>query len=709
MNGWFRDFFKEELKPYPGRAALVARMVIASTLVMLISMIFRMPYGTYAAIYAITISRESPQTTVKAVKTILIAFLFAAADVLIGATFFLEDPLWRLVWVLGMFFTMFYGLSALSNYAAASRFGYLVVITTPLWDRHISANDRVEGTLWAVYAISISSVITALLEIVFAQFKQADDLNQGIKERLTSVEEVLALLAAARAVDSPTANKVTRLSTVGTSTLRRLLERSTHTAQYREQMGAVVALVGRLVDLAANLTYSDRPLSDDDHARFGRLGEQMSKLRTALQNGRTPLGIKIESNAASAAPFLREMETTAALIPEVFAGSISTRVYAAPPEGHEPAPGLLVPDALTNPEHIKFALKGGLAAGLCYITYNLLFWPGISTAVTTCLLTALTTIGASHQKQTLRFAGTLVGAAIAMGAQIFILPYIDSIGGFTLLFASVISLAAWVATSSTRLSYAGVQVAVAFCLINLEEFRIQTSLALARDRVVGILLGLFMMWLVFDRLWGSPAGVQMKNTFVSTLRLLAAFVREPVSADRKVAVERSYSLRETINKNFDKVRSLADGALFEFGTSRPQNLALREHIREWQPRLRTFFVMRIALLKYRLRLPGFELPEAMEVAQKEFDEQLANVLERMAERIEGKAEESENKVEDLFERLQETACNFPEGSRELQTFLLLAQRSEQLIRELDKEIARSSAASQSTGLLPFTSGLDAPA
>jgi hypothetical protein len=32
-----------------------------------------------------------------------------------------------------------------------------------------------------------------------------------------------------------------------------------------------------------------------------------------------------------------------------------------------------------------------------------------------------------------------------------------------------------------------------------------------RDRFVGILLGLFMMWLVLDQSWGVPAGVEMKE------------------------------------------------------------------------------------------------------------------------------------------------------------------------------------------------------
>src|SRR5215813_4312347 len=101
---WFRRFLKEELAPYPGRTALVARIVIATTLVMVINMTFRIPYGAYGAAYALTISRENPQTTVKAVKTIVIAFLVGGSYILVGATLFIGDPMLRLVWVIGTFF-----------------------------------------------------------------------------------------------------------------------------------------------------------------------------------------------------------------------------------------------------------------------------------------------------------------------------------------------------------------------------------------------------------------------------------------------------------------------------------------------------------------------------------------------------------------------------------------------------------------------------
>jgi multidrug resistance protein MdtO len=143
------------------------------------------------------------------------------------------------------------------------------------------------------------------------------------------------------------------------------------------------------------------------------------------------------------------------------------------------------------------------------------------------------------------------------------------------------------ADSTHWLSYFGLQVALAFYLINLQEFAIQTSLAVARDRVVGVLVGLFVMWLVFDQLWGPSAAAEMKHAFISTLRLLSQFIREPLSKDLIVAVERSFSLRETINNSFDQVRALADGVLFEFGPSRQHDLALRSRIYRLQPLLRS--------------------------------------------------------------------------------------------------------------------------
>jgi multidrug resistance protein MdtO len=392
-------------------------------------------------------------------------------------------------------------------------------------------------------------------------------------------------------------------------------------------------------------------------------------------------------------PLLREMEKTVLFIPQVFSRNGSMSDLGLSPSDDKRPSTFLAPDALSNLDHLRFGLKGGLAASLCYIIYNAIAWPGISTAVTTCLLTALSTVGVSRQKQILRFAGAIVGGfLLGMGAQIVILPYLDSIAGFTVLFVAVSAVGAWFATSSPRLAYFGVQMIVAFYLINLQEFKEQISLGIARDRVVGILLGLFIMWVVFDKLWPTLAAVEMKKAYISNLRALAEFERQPIAGERKVAIERSYSLRETINSNFEKVRSLGDGLLFEFGPSRQKDLALLGQIREWQPQLRMLILTRITLYKYRLQLPGFELPLEVRALQTAFDGRLAAILEQMANRLENTAPQEDHDFRNAFEHLESAvrACCM-EGSHqprtiELETFLSLSRTAEGLVISLANEI-----------------------
>src|SRR5246127_3154940 len=233
---WFGDFLKEELAPYPGREAVVTRAVLAATIVMILTMVFRMPYGAYAALYAVTISRENPQATIKEVRTIIVAFALCVLYILAGAMFFLADPELRLFWIIVTLFLMFYALRVVTNHTAAVRFGYLIVVTIPLWDQHTTAENRVEGTLWAFASISLASIVTALTEVAFAEFSRRDDLLQSIAGRFAAVEELLECYVGSRPVDSKTEKHITRLAIVGTSRLRRFLKRSSCAPHYAEQM-----------------------------------------------------------------------------------------------------------------------------------------------------------------------------------------------------------------------------------------------------------------------------------------------------------------------------------------------------------------------------------------------------------------------------------------------------------------------------------------
>ena len=690
---WLRDFLREELAPYPGRGALVARMVVAASIVMLVNMTFKIPYGAYAAIYALTTSRENPDATLKSVKTSVLWFVVAAAYVLVGAILFSGEPVLRVVWVLASLFLIFFLLSAVTNHLAAVRFGYLVGITLTLWDSEIRAEQKVVGTLWAIASFSLANIIIAMVELIYVRLHPVDQITSALVERLQCTVSLLRSLAAS-AKDEASELRITQLATLGTSRMRRELLRSGYSQDTNQQQGAIIALVGRLVDLGANLVYFSAETSDAVHHRFNHLADRIESLSNSGFGEPPSFQQEFPGEPAppGTPPLLLEMERTISVIAELLRGSDSRGGYNMPSATLEPSKHFFVLDAFSNPDHIRFGIRGGLAASLCYLTYNLIAWPGISTAITTCILTALTTVGASRQKQVLRFAGALVGGVIlGFGAQMFVLPGIDSVAGFLLLFLAITIPAAWIAASGPRLSYFGVQVALAFYLMNLQEFKFQVSLAVARDRLAGILLGLLAMWLVFDQLWGASAMVEMERTFISTVRLLGRLMRAPISLDPGVAIGEIDSLRETVNTNFDRLRQQADAVMLEFGPFRERNLALRAQILRWQLQLRILFIVRIALLKYRLRFPGFEVPERILQAQQAVDIQVAKRLDDMADHLSGRDATSERSLEPLLLPLEmsiQEMCpsELPDCLPAVRSLLPLCRKVDSILSYLEHDI-----------------------
>jgi hypothetical protein len=99
-------------------------------------------------------------------------------------------------------FVMFFSLSAMTNYAASARFGHLLIITIPLWDRQIRRAQ--DGTnLVGLRCISLSSLITVLIELAYAQLHRKDDLLHRTAERLAVVEERLVpMLRPVRSIKS---------------------------------------------------------------------------------------------------------------------------------------------------------------------------------------------------------------------------------------------------------------------------------------------------------------------------------------------------------------------------------------------------------------------------------------------------------------------------------------------------------------------------
>jgi len=639
-GAWFWQFLKTELAPYPGRAWVVGRITIAATIVMVWVMTFTIPFGYIAAINTFFLSRENPTATLRDGITAVVVTALGTAYAIVGIMTLVDDPLTHFLWIAISLFLAFYLIRIIPNYLAAASFGFTLAGAIPLWDQpFLSVNVRTENTLWFAGALAVGATVTVAVEYVFRRVHPITDLTQGIESRLGAVEDLLRQIAAGLPVSGKVEKEISLYAALGTSRLRLQLFRSGYPRELTAKMTAATALLGRLIDLAASLRIvrSTQAMGPGavDRDRCLRLANEISNLRRDLHQGQWPRATGVFSQPeGSDLPILPEMERTVALIPQAFWGAKSLEEQLVPAPPAKLHSRLFVPDAFSNLDHLKFAVRGTLATLLAYVVYQAVDWRGLSTAIPTCMITALSTTGASRQKQFLRLGGVIIGGfVLGMGAQVSVLPDLDSIAGFTLLFAAVTAISAWIATATPRLSYLGVQMALAFYLINLQEFAAQTSLAIARDRVVGVLLALVSMWLVFDRLWVRDAFEEMQSLFSRNLRLLAELF-EPLGKDvREKVAKRVTQLRDQINAGFSAFKEQADAVVFEFGRSRQRKLRIRDDFRRWQPTLQILLEMQITFLQYRSDF--CELPQIAE-AQAAFEENMAIIVRTMSDDVAGK-------------------------------------------------------------------------
>lgn len=633
---WFPEFLLHELAPYPGRWSVVARMTIAAVLTMLVIVTFKIPYGAIGVNCAFILSRENLRSTAKSGFYFILAFAAWVVLLPVGARMFASVPLTHFVWEAVTVFVCFFLLKTLAYFPLATGVVVVGTATLTIWYLPGPAELNTELTLWQILATAVGALITLVVEVVFRYFAPENRLSDGIAERLRSIEALLTTFSGNSTNAASAARSITQYAMAGTSMLRREVARSHLSALERSKMSALIGLVSRSIDISAALVADNQESEPFSRERTEALEVRISRLRQNIQNGGSFKGPQWVAPVGRESVQFSELEETIRLMESVLETNTSLGSDSAPYQETRSANRLFVSDAFTNPEYLRFAVAGTAASMLCYVIYVGLNWPGISTAVTTCALTALSDVGSSRQKQLLRITGAAIGGFVfGLGSQIFILPYLDSIVGLTILFACVTGIAAYVATSSPRLSYVGLQMAFSYYLINVTSFDISLDLTIGRDRAIGVLLGIASMWFVFERLYPRPAAVQMVRLFARSARLLAT-LNSVAPSDSGIG--RIRTLRDEVNDVFASVNAEADAVLFESGERRAAFLAGRDRVRRWLSSLRTLYLLELPLLPFRPSGEGKERSPVDRPGDAQLLLRLSGPLTRIAEHLENEVD-----------------------------------------------------------------------
>ena len=527
----FGRFIWEELKPFPGREHAVMRLVVATVVTLIISETLRIPNPAFSAYLVFFVANEDGISSIK-LGLAAMAGLTVALIMATGVNIcFMDAPWFRLPAT----FLLIAGAVWLSRTLVVAALGRMMAVILVLYlslaDVIFDAEALTESTLWlwsiVGVAIGISALTSTLLE------PRPDLLlREQIVESLESVQHLLETLVSGQADRLAQAKALRRQIYAIPQRMRQLLarwhQRTWPARQYDVDWELGIFIVERLLSVTAALAASNTSTIDEkNRLALTRLSRTVGELKQAVRDRNREaiqyLTVPSTDDLPNSVDKVGIVELAAALSDSRSIFAPYAKPGEAPPaeKGSQPKPGILIPDALTNADYFHFTIKTTLAILACEIFMNAVNWPGIRTSMITCVVTAMATVGAQRQKQLLRLTGVCAGGIMGLAAIIYLVPRMDSIVGLSLLVAAGTACCAWIAAGSVRSSYAGFQMALAFFIMLLPGFETSIDLTAIRDRFVGILIGITVMWIFFDHLWHISSRRQLVDKLIALLHLMA--------------------------------------------------------------------------------------------------------------------------------------------------------------------------------------------
>lgn len=529
---------REELRPFEGRAGMAWRVAAQCMLTSAVFMTYGIPLAAIGCYLVLFIMK--PDSTESSIMAVGIAVLVSLVVGLMFAIlrWTINSPPAQLGVMVGASILFLY-IGAASQLGPAGNILALVVafIMTLIGDVPFG-EVATRGMLYA-WLMATAPMGVVLLFNLFLGRQSVDLLRASLAERLTAAADVLEGARAPATVDILLRQGNGDLNKrVGLTKLLHL----TSTAQ-SDYLKNAVAATYRLL-----LAVSRLPPSGPDLRRLS-MAAQCRATADALARGRFMEGG--EDPVCDDAV----LEDVRAALASVKDGTAQTREHAAPREG------FFFQDALTNPTYQHFALRTTAAAVVCYLIYTALGWQEIHTAMVTCYVAALGSTAETVHKLFLRITGCLIGAAMGIGAILFVMPNITSIGALMVLVFCGILVAGWVSAGSERISYAGIQIGLAFLLTVLQGFGPEVKMEAATDRVIGILLGNFVMYIMFTHLWPVGLVATVAPGLEGALKRLSLIVEEarnsdPCSNEVADVMERLNAARESLQMMIFEPRAL---------------------------------------------------------------------------------------------------------------------------------------------------------
>ena len=578
LDSWL-ELLRKELEQAPGRMGGSLRTALAATLATLLLLILQAPTLAIGVFMIFVVSYETPYLTFKRGLMALALQSLGTGSALCLVAVSGNDPMARVIGVAAFAFIAAFVRSTATSYIQATDFAIFAIGTLYYFDSSTPAERSVHLSLWLIASGAVAIGCKIAIEYIFTNRNPFHALQREIDERLVALENLLLSYASDQNVPEmqERVTRIKRYAFMGQGKMQALFQEidDRHKRNSAEDIApAFVAGLARLLDLAAAFAVHQDPSGfSGDRARMVRLAQAVAATRKFNWIQANSL---LNVPSLSSDTELDRLEHSLWTLVVSHTEGADSKELPHDPLTAQPRPAWFVQDTFTNMEHVTFALKVSLSALVCYIIFNAVAWPGISTAVTTVLIAGLSSSGATNQKLIFRFLGSALGGVVfGLGCIIFLFPYVDTITPFLIVVAAVTFIAAWV-SRSPHFSYIGLQIAFSFYFVVFAGFSPPTQMSPATNRLIGILLALVVMVFVFRP---EKSIDKMRQTLARLIALQADYLEATAPSvpveERRVKVA---DLRSRMEQTVATARGFAELMVYEFSREREQHVQTSESI-----------------------------------------------------------------------------------------------------------------------------------
>ena len=525
------------LAPNPERLEFATRLALICTLTTLLTEIYQTPFPALAAYLPLFFNR--PERTVSLILSVVLTLVIA---VTIGLVFLIakivvDDPMWRVIAIAVVSFGLMFLASASKLQPIAGSVALIVGYALAQLGAIQSGELATRALLYLELAVAIPAAVSLIVNLVLAPAPR-----RAVEETIAARLKLCAIVL--RDPASPARGELAAKVRAGLAAiLEQLKLAGIEKSAPVQDLGALkqAALSSFELMSATDLLAASPEVNLPGPIRT-RLADAVEQIAHKVQRGDYRVDVTLElPPPANLSPLGHELLASIRDVVTRFAAPDAPAQAPPRQEG-----GFWVEDAFTNPAHVQYALKTTAAAVFCYLLYSLLDWPGIHTCLITVFIVAQSTAAESVEKLTLRIIGCLIGAAAGYAAIVFLVPALTSIGGLMIAVFAAGWIGAYVAGESPRISYAGFQIAFAFFLCVIQGSGPAFDLTVARDRIIGILIGNLVAYFALVHLWPVSISRRIDPALAAVFRQLAKVVSAKASGERLlVAAQALSSLRGT--------------------------------------------------------------------------------------------------------------------------------------------------------------------